>query len=102
MTVVISSGGPTEPWLQYARATVQILSRAVNHVTARTQAWDIYNLLHGKFGLILPAVTVDSTNYSLIHSAQIKAIQDPFSLGIDENGRLEFTTNYEVIWDKEA
>lgn len=97
--LVRDTGGGDQPWARYVTYTVQILCRDFAPTQARDLADDIFTELHGRFGLQLPAVTVDGTTFPLLATAQIKAIQRPFSLGIDDNGRTEFTTNYQITFD---
>lgn len=96
------SGGTTTPWTFFSIENIQILTRSVNFHNAEYIAQLIYNELHGRFGLILPSVTIGSITYDAIQTGQISAIQDPFSLGVDDNGRLELSTNYEFIFTKEV
>lgn len=96
--VLIQIGGNETPWTLFNRLTAQILVRDIEHVTAEKLATDIYYLLHGKFGLVLPAVTVGIVSYDSITAAQINGIQYPYCLGMDDNGRVEFTANYQVIY----
>ena len=96
--IIKDTGGPETPWTLFNRQTIQIYNRGVDQVDVKKLAEDIYTLLHGKFGLVLPSVTVKTVTYDQIQTAQITGIQRPFCLGMDENGRVEYTTNYQVIY----
>lgn len=98
LVLVQETGGTDTAWARFVAETVKILVRDIDQVAARKAANDIYDLLHGRFGLILPAVTIGADTYQEIQTAQISAIQRPFCLGVDENDRVEFTTNYQIIW----
>jgi len=87
--------------LRVKRPTIQILTRDVNIVEAKSIADAIYNLLHGKFGLTLPSVVVGSVTYDQIRSERIYGIQTPASIGLDDNGREEFSCNYEILFNNE-
>lgn len=96
--LIKETGGPEKPWIQFVRKTVQILTRDKIDPKARKLAWDIYKKITSRFGLILPAVAVDGVNYPEIQTCQISAIQEPYPLGADESGRIEYTTNYEILY----
>lgn len=91
---VQDTGGPEEPWIQDADKGVQIITRDIDDPKARKIAWDIFEKITSRFGLILPAAAVDGTNYPEIQTSQISANQHPSSLGADETGRIMYTTNY--------
>lgn len=83
--------------------TVQIKSYDSYNVAAAKFAFDIYELLqgdskrNGRFGLILPATTVDGVLYPEVTVARITAIQRPESLGVDSNGSSEYTQNFQLF-----
>lgn len=99
LILVRETGGIETLVTTFARMTIQIITRDLDAPEARKMAWDIYELFmdKGQFGLILPAVTVDSVTYASIQTSQINALQLPTSLGEDAEGRTEFTTNYQII-----
>jgi hypothetical protein len=97
--LVKESGGSIRPWTRYASLTVQVLTRDKDAPKARALAHDVLNTLHDKFGLILPAALVDGVTYAQVQVAQISALQLPYPLGPDEDGRSVFTTNYQVIME---
>lgn len=98
--LINETGGIEQPWTQYVEKTVQIIARDFAVPKARKLAWDIYEHITSRFGLQLPLVTVDGVVYNSIQSAQITALQEPFNLGADEEGRSQFTTNYKIIYNR--
>lgn len=95
---VIDTGGPVKPWIEDVDKSIQVLVRDVDDPKSRKLAWNIFEKLTSRFGLILPAAAVDGTNYPEIQTSQISAIQEPSSLGADESGRIVYTTNYEILY----
>ncbi len=100
LMLVRETGGAETVWFNFARKTIQVITRDIDVTKARKLAWDVYELFmdKGQFGLILPANTVDSVTYPSVQTAQINALQIPTSLGEDDEGRSEFSTNYQVIY----
>lgn len=96
--VVRETGGSETPHFRFSQPTVQILVRDTNNPGARTLAFEIFEKITSRFGLILPAIVVDGVIHPALQTAQISAIQKPYCLGIDDNGRTEFTTNYKLIF----
>lgn len=70
---------------------IQIISRAKTYFKARDDAWEIFNVLHGASGWTLSAVAPASQDYEAM---VIEALADPQSIGQDDKGRFEFSTNY--------
>lgn len=100
-SLIRETGGPEQPWTGYVEKTAQILSRDKDTPKARKLAWDIYNKIQSIFGLILPAATIDGIVYPAIQTAQMSSIQQPYCLGDDGEGRMEFTTNFKIIYRRE-
>jgi len=98
IVLVQEFGGTIQPWVGYTQKIVQIITRDIDAVRARELAYSVLNKIHDKFGLILPAVTVNTTLYTSIQSAQITAEGEPQSLGYDENGNAEYSTKYKIIY----
>jgi len=98
IVIVRETGGSETPWFRFSEPTIQILTRDTTNPGARKLAFEIFNKITSRFGLILPAIVVDSETHPALETAQISAIQKPFCIGIDENGRTEFTTNYKIIF----
>lgn len=97
--LVQDSGGPSEPWTKYTIGAFQILNRAADAPTAAKLAKDIFDDLHGRFGLILPAaLNVGGINYPAVTTAEIKAVQRPYCMGQDDAGRTSFSTNYHIYY----
>lgn len=96
--LVKETGGLEKPWFKYIEKTVQIISRDIDTPLARKLSWSIHENVTSRFGLILPFVAVNGINYPEVQTCQISAIQEPYCLGDDGNGRIEFTTNYKLIY----
>lgn len=98
--LITETGGQEKPVLSIP--TFQILVRDVDNVSTRKLAYEIYyklqseSLIGGRFGLILPAVTVKGTLYPQIQTAQISALATPLSIGKDAEGRTEFSMNFQI------
>lgn len=75
--------------MAFERPSFQILSRATDYQTARSRAETAYLLLDGLSNRGLPTST--GTAY-----AEITAVQAPFWIGPDANGRPIVSTNYNV------
>lgn len=88
---LIESGGRPEFYLpDFTEKAVQVLSRAKDYFTARDNAYKIYNLLHGMAGVVLPVVTAGEEYCADI----IEAVSEPQSLGQDEKGLFNISTNF--------
>ena len=76
--------------------TIQVLSRALTYMTARTRAWAIYDAifrdytLTGSAGWVLPIVTVGEEYEAMI----IEPLAPPQWIGQDAKLRHEFSTNF--------
>ena len=89
--VLETAGGLNDFYLtDYIEKNIQILTRARNYFTARSQAYTIHSLLHGKAGITLPIVVIG--NEYLVDI--INAVHIPQPIGQDDKGRYEFSTNY--------
>jgi len=98
--LVMESGGTEQPWIQRDMQTVQILTRDFDVAKSRKLAHDIFKKITSRFGLELPAVTVNGEIFAKMKVSQISAIQLPFCLGADESGRIEYTTNYQIYFTR--
>lgn len=96
--LILDTGGIEKTNYRYSQNTTQIITRAIDMPKARNMAIEIFEELHGRFGIVLPQITVDSIVYAELQTSQISAIQRPYSLGADESGRYEFVTNYNIIY----
>lgn len=101
--VLNDSGGSEQPTLppRYQVLTVQLISRDRDGPRAKKMAEDVFAFLQGRFGLVLPTATVAGVVYPAVTTAQISALQVPTSLGPDEDGRHEYSTNYQVIKERQ-
>ena len=98
--LVKETGGGDQPWSRFATPTIQVFVRDISVTSARKISNDIFEDLHSRFGLELGTVTVDGVVYPKITTAQIKAIQRPYCIGVDEQGRADFVTNYQFVLDE--
>ncbi len=98
LIVIRDTGGTEKLWYRYSEPTVQILTRDFGAPASRKLSFEIFEELVSKFGLILPAIIIGSDTHPVIQTAQISAIQKPYLLDTDENGRTEYVTNYKIIF----
>jgi hypothetical protein len=96
--LVRESGGSITEWSKFVRHTVQVVTRDSDPTQAKDMSEDVYSAIHRTYGLILPAVTVGAKVYPALITAQITAIQKPYPLGVDEEGRTEYVNNYEIYY----
>lgn len=81
---------------------IEIRCRDSDPYNAREFIWKIYNFLHGedgrkgRFGVVLPAVTIGATTYPAIATKQISANQTPEYLESDQNKRSEYLFNIQI------
>ena len=94
-------GGIKEPWIGTLQKAIQVTVRDFEIPSARELAYSIYNEMHDKYGLVLSASTVDGVVYPQLHTAEIKANQEPFCIGTDSEGRIEFTINFTIYFRSE-
>jgi hypothetical protein len=76
--------GPGQALLEYPR--VQVVSRATTYQTAAQMAANVHHLLDG-----FRARTINGTAYEWI-----EAVQQPFLLDEDVNGRTVIACNYQI------
>lgn len=85
ITLIDTGGFGSEPGVDAARRTVQILVRNQTLPTADSKSWEIYALLAEQL--------VDFNGRKML----IKAQNVPRYIGMDDNRRHEYSTNY-VMW----
>lgn len=66
---------------------VQVVSRATAYATARAKMQDAFNVLDGRRQRTINGVTYH----------WIRAVQSPFDLGRDQNGRQRFACNFDIV-----
>lgn len=98
--LIMITGGSVQAWVLFNQPTFQILVRDKDSPKALILAEQIFDLFKTSIGLIVPAVTVDSVVYPAVQLEQISAIQKPSLVGADDQGRIEYTTNY-IVYKKE-
>jgi hypothetical protein len=96
--LITETGGIPALRLLGNEPTVQILNRDIDQVKSRSFAWLIYNKLHGRFGLTLPSISVSGELYGELMTSQINALVIPQCIGADDNGLIEWSTNYHIIY----
>lgn len=69
---------------------LQVIARSPDLQEARSDAWAVHALLHGKAGIDLPQVN-SGPRY---HASTIEANQAPGWIGQDERGRHEYSVNF--------
>jgi hypothetical protein len=90
---MIESGGAPNFYLpDRMDKAVQVISRAKDYHDAMDAAIAVYRALHGKAGITLPALADGDNREYLVNT--IAAISIPQSLGRDEKGLLNISTNY--------
>ncbi len=90
VTILETGGGaPVFDLPDYLDKMVQVLTRGKSYFEGQELAQEIYDLLHGKAGITTP--TVDEETYYI---NAIEALMSPQSIGQDEKGRFEFSTNF--------
>lgn len=99
--LVNEAGGTEQPWILYDRISLQLICRDRGNPQARALAYNIFENITSRFGLELPAVTVNGITYPLLQVAQITADQPPYFLGVDSEGRNEYVNNYTIIYRRE-
>ena len=95
-----SPGGIRPAWAGNILQPIQVITRDKDAPKARALAYDVYNLLNDRIGLILPATTVDGVIYPAFQTAQISSTNVPYPIGPDANGRFEFSINLNLIYGR--
>lgn len=80
--------------LELERPTVQIISRSTSYVTARANAWDIYEILMLVGNASLPVSA--STSSPTVQYVTITPNQSPFDMGTDARDRHQISCNYTI------
>jgi hypothetical protein len=70
---------------------VQIVTRAADYQLARADAWTIFDRINGTAGWTVAPLSSGGQAYDV---ETIEALAFPQSLGGDEKGNFEFSTNY--------
>lgn len=78
--------------LELERPALQIISRSTSYVTARANAWYIYEILALTGNANLPVST--STAASTVNYVTITPNQSPFDMGTDAKARHQISCNY--------
>ena len=94
--LLTATGGDPAHWFDRTDDTVQVISINVSKVSAKQNADLVYNKLKNRFGLTLPAATVNSVVYPALTTAQISPIQSPGYIGTDQNKNHMYSINFKV------
>lgn len=86
--------GTEGAYYRFKEKSVQIITQDIDDVKSRKLAYDVYGKLHGIFGLELPTVTVGGVVYPAIDIPEAKGAVLPQSIGMDEEGRVQYSTTY--------
>ena len=90
--IFIESGGKPNFYLPDApQKMIQVLSKATDYHVARANAQIVYDLLHGAVGITLSAILTGGKEYTV---NTCEAVSEPQSLGQDERGMFNISTNY--------
>ena len=96
--IELSGGMGNElPWLIRQEHIVSFLSRSTEATIARANALSVYNLIKKKYGLVLPAVTVNGTDYPAVKTWAIRPVNMPQASGRDEKGRALYAFSFEIV-----
>jgi hypothetical protein len=96
--LIMESPGTSEAWTGWTAKGMQVITRDIDMPKARKLAWDVFDFLNDKFSITLNAITIDGNIYPAIEILQISANSEPDSIGDDEQGLSEFSTNYRIIY----
>jgi hypothetical protein len=99
------ASGPGAALVEQPR--VQVLVRATSYEAARTIMQAVHHWLDGARDLYLSETTswidtVPEVSLGATYYGWIEAVQQPFFLRTDANGRIELACNYQVIKDRDA
>jgi len=91
---ILESGGalPVFELTDRVDPMLQVVSRAADYVTARDDAYAIFDAINGTAGWKIAAVAPSTTVYE---AQVIEALAAPQYIGQDEKGAFEFSTNYQ-------
>lgn len=98
LILVKEVGGSVTAWYGLIRQLVIVVTRDIDTPNARELAYEVWDNINNRFGLTLPAVTIDGNTFDSIQILQINSSGIPQSIGEDENGRSQFQTSYEFIY----
>ncbi len=90
--LIIPTGGISGKEIPVRNVSIQFLFRSENYPAAEALAYQVYHLFHARVendGWVSPH------NYSMdsYYVYVSKAVQEPYSIGVDQNNRNEITLN---------
>jgi hypothetical protein len=92
------TGGSETAWFQFKTLTLQIIAKDIDGPNARELIYSVDNVLNNKFGLELPSISVNGVLYPGFKIGQISSISRPQSIGLDDNNRAIFSSNYKFLF----
>jgi hypothetical protein len=96
--LIQETGGSETAYFQFKTLTLQVIAKDKDSVNARELLFGVDNIINNRFGLILPAVTVNGVYYPAFQTGQISSISRPQSIGFDDNARSVWTANYKIMF----
>ena len=90
--------GSETAWFGYKEQQVSFLCRDIDSVRVRSLAYEIYDYMKSRYGIIIPAVTIGVTLYPQIQISAVNPLNLPQTVGKDEENRVEFTFTLNIIW----
>lgn len=100
--LIRETGGTVTSWFGFLRQLFQVITRDETNIKARRLAFDVYELIVDRYGIDLPEVIVAGETFEELETYQITCNSCPQSIGVDEHGYYEFSTNYLIIYRKEV
>lgn len=93
---ISGNGGPENPNFDRKDLMISIVTTAIDKPKSRSLSYLVYDTINKKFGLTLPAVTVDGESFPAVKTWQIIGLAVPDYIGNDDNGRPMFAANYKI------
>jgi len=88
-------GGVMGQLPEAADLMIQVIARGKTYFTARDYAWEVYKNIHGKCCHDLEYLESAASDEAFV---TIDATGTPASIGIDEKGRHQFSSNYQFSY----
>ncbi len=91
--LVQETGGATEyfPNEDVVFVAIQVLTRAATYYESREDSYAVFHAIHGTAGWNLPRMDGSGEDYIAM---TVEAVYAPQYLGVDDNNRHIFSTNY--------
>ena len=85
ITLTLAMGYAPDPQHPYSTVRVQVRSRHTDYLTAQTQAYAVFDKLHGTHGIVEGTEVVDCL-----------AETDPYDMGYDQDNTSNFVQTYTI------